>query len=119
MTLNSFLAHISDFKNLKSIWHEMLARSRQLEGIFGLLKPFLLVQILICFVDVYQNHGVQYHRGASGEVSLIYRQEGRVSKSREFPEHLMNKTMVGSFFHKSYMDLVGSSCIKMFILFQL
>ena len=36
----------------------MLARSRQLEGIFGLLKPFLLVQILICFVDVYQNHGV-------------------------------------------------------------
>ena len=36
----------------------MLARSRQLEGIFGLLKPFLHVQILICFVDVYQNHGV-------------------------------------------------------------
>ena len=58
MTLNSFLAHISDFKNLKGTWHQMLARSRQLEGIFGLLKPFLLVQILICFVDVYQNHGV-------------------------------------------------------------
>ena len=37
----------------------MLARSRQLQGIFGLLKPFLHVQILICFVDVYQNHGVQ------------------------------------------------------------
>ena len=36
----------------------MLARSRQLEGIFGLLKPFLHVQILICFVDIYQNHGV-------------------------------------------------------------
>ena len=36
----------------------MLARSRQLQGIFGLLKPFLHVQILICFVDVYQNHGV-------------------------------------------------------------
>ena len=37
----------------------MLARSRHLQGIFGLLKPFLHVQILICFVDVYQNHGVQ------------------------------------------------------------
>ena len=36
----------------------MLARSRHLQGIFGLLKPFLHVQILICFVDVYQNHGV-------------------------------------------------------------
>ena len=36
----------------------MLARSRQLEGIFRLLKPFLHVQILIFFVDVYQNHGV-------------------------------------------------------------
>ena len=36
----------------------MLARSRQLQGIFGLLNPFLHVQILICFVNVYQNHGV-------------------------------------------------------------
>ena len=41
----------------------MLARSRQLQGIFGLLKPFLHVQILICFVDVYQNHGVCTRRG--------------------------------------------------------
>ena len=37
----------------------MLARSRQLQGIFGVLKPFLHVQILICFVDVYQNHSVR------------------------------------------------------------
>ena len=58
LTLTSFLAPISDFKNLKGTWHQMLARSRQLQGIFGLLKPFLHVQILICFVDVYQNHGV-------------------------------------------------------------
>ena len=36
----------------------MLARSHQLQGIFGLLKPFIHVHILICFVDVYQNHGV-------------------------------------------------------------
>ena len=62
---------------------------------------------------------IQYHRGASGEVSLIYRQEGRVTITQEFPEHLMNETMIGSFYHKSYMDLVGSSCIKMSILFQL
>ena len=59
LTLTSFLAKISDFKNLKGTWHQMLARSRHLQGIFGLLKPFLHVQILICFVDVYQNHGVQ------------------------------------------------------------
>ena len=59
LTLNSFPAPIRDFKNLKGTWHQMLARSRQLQGIFGLLKPFLHVQILICFVDVYQNHGVQ------------------------------------------------------------
>ena len=58
LTLNSFPAPIRDFKNLKGTWHQMLARSRQLQGIFGLLKPFLHVQILICFVDVYQNHGV-------------------------------------------------------------
>ena len=58
LTLNSFPAHIRDFKNLKSTWHQMLARSHQLQGIFGLLKPFIHVQILICFVDVYQNHGV-------------------------------------------------------------
>ena len=58
LTLTSFPAQIRDFKNLKGTWHQMLARSRQLQGIFGLLKPFLHVQILICFVDVYQNHGV-------------------------------------------------------------
>ena len=61
LTLNSFPAPIRDFKNLKGTWHQMLARSRQLQGIFGLLKPFLHVQILICFVDVYQNHGVFVH----------------------------------------------------------
>ena len=53
-----FPAHIRDFKNLKSTWHQMLARSHQLQGIFGLLKPFIHVHILICFVEVYQNHGV-------------------------------------------------------------
>ena len=59
LTLTSFPAQMRDFKNLKGTWHQMLARSRQLQGIFGLLKPFLHVQILICFVDVYQNHGVE------------------------------------------------------------
>ena len=49
-----------DFKHLKGTWHQMIARSHQLQGIFGLLKPFIHVHILICFVDVYQNHGVQY-----------------------------------------------------------
>ena len=58
LNLNSFPAHIRDFKNLKSTWHQMLARSHQLQGIFGLLKPFIHVHILICFVEVYQNHGV-------------------------------------------------------------
>ena len=47
-----------DLKNLKGTWHPMLARSRQLQGIFGLLNSFRHVQILICFVDVYQNHSV-------------------------------------------------------------
>ena len=36
----------------------MLARSCHLQGIFRLLKPFLHVQILICFVEVYQKHSV-------------------------------------------------------------
>ena len=60
LTLTFFLAQISDFKNLKGTWYQMLACSRQLQGIFGLLTPFLHVQILICFVDVYQNHGVVF-----------------------------------------------------------
>ena len=50
----------------------MLARSRQLEGIFGLLKPFLHVQILICFVDVYQNHGVHGHRQLDADLVGLY-----------------------------------------------
>ena len=36
----------------------MLARSRQLQSIFGLLKPFLYVQIWCQSVIVFQNHGV-------------------------------------------------------------
>ena len=50
----------------------MLARSRQLEGIFGLLKPFLHVQILICFVDVYQNHGVDYRETWSFKANMRF-----------------------------------------------
>ena len=60
MTLTSFPAHIRDFKNLKGIWHQILARFRQLQSIFGLLKPLLHGQILICFVDISQNDGVGY-----------------------------------------------------------
>ena len=70
LTLNSFPAPIRDFKNLKGTWHQMLARSRQLQGIFGLLKPFLHVQILICFVDVYQNHGVPLSKSLMTGVKL-------------------------------------------------
>ena len=58
LTLNSFPAHIRDFKNLKGIWHQMLARSHQLQSIFRLLKPFLPVQIWCQSVAVFQNHGV-------------------------------------------------------------
>ena len=58
LTLNSFPAHIRDFKNLKGIWHQMLARSHQLQSIFRLLKPFLHVQIWCQSVAVFQNHGV-------------------------------------------------------------
>ena len=36
----------------------MLARSRQLQGIFGLIKPLLHGQILVYFVDVSQNDDV-------------------------------------------------------------
>ena len=56
--LDSFPAHIRDFKNLKGIWHQMLARSHQLQSIFRLLKPFLHVQIWCQSVAVFQNHGV-------------------------------------------------------------
>ena len=45
----------------------MLARSHQLQGIFGLLKPFIHVHILICFVEVYQNHGVQQSKDLHAE----------------------------------------------------
>ena len=58
LTLNSFPAHIRDFKNLKGTWHQMLARSRQLQSIFGLLKPFLHGQIWCQSVTLFQNHGV-------------------------------------------------------------
>ena len=58
LTLNSFPAHIRDFKNLKGIWHQMLARCHQLQSIFRLLKPFLHVQIWSQSVAVFQNHGV-------------------------------------------------------------
>ena len=46
LTLTSFPAQIRDFKNLKGIWHQMLARSSQLQVIFGFLKPLFHVQIL-------------------------------------------------------------------------
>ena len=45
LTLTSFLAQISDFKNLKGAWHQMLACSRLPQGIFGFLKPLFHVQI--------------------------------------------------------------------------
>ena len=58
LTLNSFPAPIRNFKNLKGTWHQMLACSRQLLGIFGFIKPLLHGQILVYFVDVSQNDGV-------------------------------------------------------------
>ena len=58
LTLNSFPAQIRDFKNLKGSWHQMLARSRQLQSIFGLLKPLLHVQIWCQSVAFFQNHSV-------------------------------------------------------------
>ena len=51
LTLNSFPANIRDFKNVKGTWHQMLACSRQLQGIFGLIKPLLHGQILVYFGD--------------------------------------------------------------------
>ena len=59
----------------------MLARSRQLQGIFGLLKPFLHVQILICFVDVYQNHGVLY--GTAAKTHTRFYNSGKISRGGE------------------------------------
>ena len=59
MTLNSFPAQIRDFQNLKGTWHQMLARSRKLQSIFGLLTHLLLVQIGSKSVVVFQNHCVQ------------------------------------------------------------
>ena len=58
LTLTSFPAQIRDFKNLKGTWHQMLARSRQLQSIFGLLKPLLHDQIWCQSVAFFQNHGV-------------------------------------------------------------
>ena len=58
LTLISFPANFRDFKNLKGTWHQMLARSHQLQSIFGLLKPFLHGQIWCQSVALFQNHGV-------------------------------------------------------------
>ena len=58
LTLTSFPAQIRDFKNLKGIWHQMLARSCQLQVIFGFLKPLFHVQILDWSWSVDKNDGV-------------------------------------------------------------
>ena len=58
LTLTSYPAQMRDFKNLKGTWHQMLARSRQLQSIFGLLEPFLHGQIWCQSVALFQNHGV-------------------------------------------------------------
>ena len=62
LTLTSFPAPMRHFKNLKGTWHQMLARSRQLQSIFGLLKPFLHGQIWCQSVAFFQNHGVIANR---------------------------------------------------------
>ena len=59
LTLTSIPTHIRDFKNLKGTWHHMLACSRQLQGVFGLLKPLLHVQIWAWNVAVNSEHGVR------------------------------------------------------------
>ena len=46
-TLNGFPPPMRDFKNLKGTWHQMHARSGQLQGIFGFLKPLIHVWILV------------------------------------------------------------------------
>ena len=58
LTLTSFPANMRYFKNLKGTWHQMLARSHQLQSIFGLSKPFLHGQIWCQSVALFQNHGV-------------------------------------------------------------
>ena len=57
----------------------MLARSHQLQGVFGLLKPLLHVHILICFVFVCQNHGV--HVNMSKEMLLIWERKSLLASA--------------------------------------
>ena len=58
LTLNSFPAQIRKFKNLKGTWHQMHARSGQLQGIFGFLKPLIHVWILVWSWSVDKNDPV-------------------------------------------------------------
>ena len=60
LTLNSFPAQIRKFKNLKGTWHQMHARSGQLQGIFGFLRPLIHVRILVWSWSVDKNDGVVY-----------------------------------------------------------
>ena len=59
LTLSSFPANNRDFKNLKGTWHQMHARSGQLQGVFGFLKPLIHVWILVWSWSVDKNDPVQ------------------------------------------------------------
>ena len=61
LTLTSFLAQISDFKNLKGTWHKTLWCSHQLQGNFRWLKPLLHVQIWTWNVIVKMDDPVAMH----------------------------------------------------------
>ena len=56
-----FAAQRGDFKNLKGIWHQMLSCSRQLQGIFGFLKPLFYAQIWLWNVSVSKNDVVSHN----------------------------------------------------------